>query len=382
MTVLVFLLSLAVPCVFSVWALRNSRKISTPYKSRNVAKSHIKRAPSFVAIDFETANSKYYSACSLGIVVFAGGVPKYRNLYMINPCCNFAPENTAIHGITAEQVVNAPRFDTIWPQLVPFFKEFDIVAYSEFDAKVLRSLIHRYGLGDDKRITINYFDVCQYARANILGLANYKLPTVAEFLHINGLKHHDAVSDAETCGKIYVRLCAERGRKIIASASVPATYAQQDYIRNLGGHVPPTLSKSDASILINELIIKNRREMEEAAVNRRREKEDKELHYIAAAMREPGYKPSKRGAKRTQDLRELQHLISRVIADDVIDPREMLEIQAWLEAHKVLPEDFASALSLISQLRESGKYGQSDDMKSLYDCLLDCLNELRKRPSA
>lgn len=357
---------------------RPPRDISSAMQA---VRSFVSSGPTFAAIDFETANSRYYSACSLGVVLFENGKIAKRNLYMINPDCNFAPENVAIHGITRAQVADAPKFDALWPELVPIFRKFRVVAYSDFDAKVLRSLIRHYGLTVEDSLTLDYFDVCQCARDNILGLTNYKLPTVAEFLKIEGLKHHDAVSDAETCGKIYVCLTAEGGRKIRASMDIPATYAQQDYIRNLGGKVPPTLSKADASKLITKLIEQQKREAEEAVAKRRRGKEAEELQFMAAAMRAPGYKLAKRGAKRTQDLRELQYLVSKVIADDVIEPREMLEIQAWLEEHKILPTDFSNTLRLISDLLKYGKSGKVAEMKDLYSGLLDCLNELRRRPT-
>ena len=360
---------------------RQPRDFSYALQAQRAAERHA--ATTFAAIDFETANSRYYSACALGVVVFEDGEPKDRHLYMINPGCRFDDMNVSIHGITPAQVADSPRFDALWPDLVPIFRKFRVVAYSDFDAKVLRSLIRHYGLTVEESFTLNYLDVCQCARNNILGLTNYKLPTVAKFLQIEGLKHHDAVSDAETCGKIYVRLCAEKGRKIRASTDIPATYAQQDYIRNLGGEVPPTLSKSDASKLITELIERQRREAEESVTNRRRGKEESELQFMVAAMRDPNYKLVKRGAKRTQDLREFQYLVGRVISDDVIEPREMLEIQAWLESHKVLDGDFAQTLQLISDLLKRGKSGNThdDDMKGLYTSMLDCLNELRRRPT-
>lgn len=376
------------PFRFVVWLLRlfGIGKRDTPQQAGTQAQdnSALRADPlTFVAIDFETANSRYYSACSLGVVLFSNGVPTRRDLYMINPGCSFDKENIAIHGITPAQVADSPKFDALWPKLVPIFRRFRVVAYSDFDAKVLRSLIRHYGLSVDDSLTLNYFDVCQCARDNILGLTNYKLPTVAEFLNIDGLKHHDAVSDAETCGKIYVRLVAEGGRKIHASKNVPATYAQQDYIRNLGGTVPPILSKEDASKLITELIERQKREAEEAVAKQRRGKEEEELQFMAASMRAPGYKLAKRGSKRTQDLREFQYLVNRVIADDIIEPREMLEIKSWLEAHKVLSSDFSHTLQLVSDLMESGKSGRvgGDDMKDLYSGLLDCLNELRRRPA-
>lgn len=385
---------LGLPFRLVAWLLRllgiMKRDSSQQAESHNLEAQHDSASHAdpltFVAIDFETANSRYYSACSLGVVWFFNGKPTMRKLYMINPDCNFNKENIAIHGITPSQVADAPKFNALWPKLVPVFRKYRVVAYSDFDAKVLRSLIQHYELATQDAFTIDYFDVCQCARDHILWLANYKLPTVAEFLKIEGLKHHDAVSDAETCGNIYVRLVALGGTKIRASKDVPATSAQQDYIRNLGGTVPPALSKQDASKLITELIDRQKRqkrEADEAIAIQRRGKEEEELQYMAAAMRDPGYKLAKRGAKRTQDLREFQYLVNRVIADDIIEPREMLEIKSWLEAHKVLPSDFAKTLHLVSDLLESGKSGRvgGDDMKDLYSGLLDCLNELRRRPA-
>lgn len=417
MSVVMLAVCFFVPCVIFLWLLcgtenreksrgrkinqlPKTKKVSRPgkiarptqrvdYESSDVddgfaaRRSSVSDIVSFVAIDFETANSRYYSACSLGVVVFANGVPQSRKTYMIKPDGRFAPENIAIHGITAAQVADAPKFDAIWPELVPILRNKLVVAYSDFDKKVLTSLIRHYGLNEGESFTIDYLDVYRRVRDNIFGLTNYKLPTVAEFLGIDGLKHHDAVSDAETCGKIYVRLCKENGHKITASIFEPATYAQQDYIRHLGGHVHPTLSKSDASRLIDQLIEENRRKADEEArritEERRRKKEDTELHFVSLAIRDRGYKPPKRGSQRTQDLRDFQYLVSRVIEDEIIDPREMIEIRTWLEEHKAFDDDFDPTIALISTTLEHNG-GQACGMDKLYTSLLDCLTVLRQRP--
>lgn len=361
---------------------RPPRDFSHAMKAQHAADRHA--ATTFAAIDFETANSRYYSACSLGVVMFEGGEPIDRKCYMINPGCRFDDMNVSIHGITPAQVADAPKFDALWPELLPIFRKYRIVAYSDFDAKVIRSLIRHYGLTADGPLALDYFDVCQYARDNILGLANYKLPTVAEFLQIDGLKHHNAVSDAETCGKIYVRLYAERGRKIRASLDIPATYAQQDYIRNLGGHVPPTLSKRDASRLIESLIERNQMERETARIEakkiRRRSKEEEELRFVAAAIKEPGYAMKKSSSKRLQAIRELQHLIARIVADDIIEVSEAREIAAWLETHKVLDSNFKETIEKLCSVSEDKSMNESE-MRDIYNGLLDCLVELRDRPA-
>lgn len=216
-------------------------------------RSNIPRRRDFIALDFETANSRYYSACALGIVRFFDGAPVDRGYYLINPDTPFDAANIAIHGITPDDVATSPKFPDVWNEIMPHLMHQTIVAYSDFDRKVLVSLLRRYSLGSITALEHEYIDVCAAAREQIIGLANYKLPTVAEYLDIDGLEHHNALSDAETAGRIYVEL-TKHNRPIIASESTPATYPQQDFIRQLGGTVPPVLSKSDASAMIENLL--------------------------------------------------------------------------------------------------------------------------------
>lgn len=370
------------------------------------AKGGVNPKRRFVAIDFETANSRYYSACSLGMVVFENLQPVFRKTWLLNPDSKFDPENVRIHGITPERVADAPKFDAIWLEFVSYIRGVRIVAYSEFDAKVLKSLVNHYHLMEKTPggLSIDYFDVCQCSRDTIVGLTNYKLPTVCSYLGIAGLNHHDACSDAEACGKIYCWITKNNGRRVVAARGDPATYAQQDYIRNLGGVVPPTLTKAEASALIDSLIRENeerryaetearhrereeKREREKAARKAekdaekafaRRKKEEESLKLLADEMSDPEYKARKSRSKRIQDLKEFQVLVNSVIADNVIEPAEILQIKAWLVEHRVLEDDFRQMFGLIDKSLEDGRI---DDVEtqSLYEGMLDCISTLRKR---
>ena len=55
----------------------------------------------FIAIDFETANEKRASACSLGLVIVKEGQIVDKRYYLIKPKeLRFNPMNTRIHGIS------------------------------------------------------------------------------------------------------------------------------------------------------------------------------------------------------------------------------------------------------------------------------------------
>ncbi|OPJ64393.1 DNA polymerase III subunit epsilon [Clostridium oryzae] len=63
----------------------------------------------FIAIDFETANKKRDSACSVGIAVVENGQVVQRIHRLIKPKeMRFLPFNVGIHGITASMVQNEP----------------------------------------------------------------------------------------------------------------------------------------------------------------------------------------------------------------------------------------------------------------------------------
>ena len=54
----------------------------------------------FVAIDFETANEKRASACSLGITVVKNNKITEEKYWLIKPCpFRFESRNIMIHGI-------------------------------------------------------------------------------------------------------------------------------------------------------------------------------------------------------------------------------------------------------------------------------------------
>ena len=159
----------------------------------------------YVVLDFETANPKRVSACSVGGCVISDDaiVDQFSTLIKPPPDVgDFAPMNVRIHGITPEMVAGAPTFGELLPRFTARVQGRTVLAYSKFDRSVIDNLLDYYGSYCEYR----YVDVCELAKAKIAGLKNYKLPTVAKHLGIEPFKHHDAVEDALACARIFLAL--------------------------------------------------------------------------------------------------------------------------------------------------------------------------------
>jgi DNA polymerase-3 subunit epsilon len=156
----------------------------------------------FVAIDFETADSKRDSACAVGLVVVDKGKIVDREYRLIRPPRRkFNPFCQRVHGIYWEDVAEAPVFGEIWPELEPFFDDADfIVAHNAaFDKSVLHTCCREFCYDAPEQ---PFLCTVQLSRKT-WSLASNKLPSVCEHLGIS-LDHHHAASDAEACALIAV----------------------------------------------------------------------------------------------------------------------------------------------------------------------------------
>jgi DNA polymerase-3 subunit epsilon len=159
---------------------------------------------SFLAIDFETANNNADSACAIGLVRVDDGRITQEQAFLIRPP---TPEFyfTHIHGLTWQDVENAPDFRRLWPDIVPFFENIDFLAAHNagFDSKVLKSCCTRYGLSAPN---IDFTCTVKLARG-MWEIRPTKLPNVAHYFGLK-LNHHDALSDSRACANIVI--AAER----------------------------------------------------------------------------------------------------------------------------------------------------------------------------
>ncbi len=158
------------------------------------------RGPTFVALDFETADYSPDSACALGLVRVENHQIVQRTYTLIKP-----PRRrfifTYIHGITWEDVANQPTFGELWPTYSPMLEGIDFLAAhnASFDRSVLHRCCTAAGLEPPE---IPFRCTVQLARRT-WNLKPAKLNNVCDHLGIT-LKHHHAASDAEACALIVI----------------------------------------------------------------------------------------------------------------------------------------------------------------------------------
>ncbi|MDC3417998.1 3'-5' exonuclease [Aquibacillus salsiterrae] len=192
----------------------------------------------FVAIDFETANSKRDSPCSIGIVTAnkAGIINEYYTL--INPLMEFDSFHTYIHGITEQDVIAAPTFEEVWPEISKLLNNQLLVAHNaSFDMSVLRHTLDRFHLDYP---TCEYFCSVTLSKRVWTGLLNYKLNTLAEFNQIEFI-HHDALEDARVASRIVSKAMEKYAlENVLALNELHGIQHGQIY---QNGYVPPKTRK-------------------------------------------------------------------------------------------------------------------------------------------
>ncbi|WP_077324902.1 3'-5' exonuclease [Virgibacillus siamensis] len=156
----------------------------------------------FVSIDFETANEKRNSPCAIGIVTANenGVTDEYYSL--INPMMHFSPFNKRIHGITEDDVRDAPTFAELWPTLEAYLSNKMVVAHNaSFDMSVIRATLDYF---DIIYPTLDYLCTANISRNVWPQLFNHKLNTVAAYHGIT-FEHHHALEDARVAAKILIK---------------------------------------------------------------------------------------------------------------------------------------------------------------------------------
>jgi DNA polymerase III subunit epsilon len=156
--------------------------------------------PTFVAIDFETADYGADSACAVGIVRVEGWTVVARESRLIRPPRRYI-RFTYLHGITWAHVEGAPIFADVWPQLCPLLDgaKYFVAHNAGFDRGVLDTCCVAARL-EPPRLPF----VCSMREARRKwGIRPTKLPDVCRHLGLT-LKHHDALSDAEAAARIMI----------------------------------------------------------------------------------------------------------------------------------------------------------------------------------
>lgn len=159
----------------------------------------------FVAIDFETANHNRSSACAVGLAKARNGKIEIVRSFLIRPpSSRFAL--THVHGLRWEDVRDAPTFGELWPTLLSWFDDVELIAAhsASFDRSVLRACCAMYGIRVPR---LPFTCTVELARSQ-WRIYPTRLPDVCCRLGVS-LRHHDPGSDAEACARIVLAAQAE-----------------------------------------------------------------------------------------------------------------------------------------------------------------------------
>ena len=147
----------------------------------------------FAAIDFETANGRRTSVCSVGVVVVRGGEVVDTLYSLIRPRPNFYSRfTTAIHGLSYEDTAQAPDFADVWKQIAPRIEG------------CLRAVFELYGMPYPG---YRFYCTCRASRRTFgSSLPNHQLHTVSAACGFDLANHHHALADAEACARIALKI--------------------------------------------------------------------------------------------------------------------------------------------------------------------------------
>jgi len=158
----------------------------------------------FITIDFETATSQRESPCEIGLTFVENNKIKETKSWLIKPHSypHFDSFNISIHGITPDEVKNAPEFDELWNEIMPMIKGKFLIAHNAgFDMSVLRKTLELYNIP---------FPEFQYSCSYIFSkriwtkLPSYDLKTLCRINDIS-FNHHRAGADSEATAKLVLK---------------------------------------------------------------------------------------------------------------------------------------------------------------------------------
>ena len=123
---------------------------------------------------------------------------------MIQPPNNFYnPFNIQVHGIYPRDTANAKTFVEVFPEIERRLKNRVVVAHNEsFDRNVLSKTMALHGLNyEDLNIGSRWECTVKIYKAK--GFKPAKLSDCCRIMNI-ALDHHEALSDARACAKLYL----------------------------------------------------------------------------------------------------------------------------------------------------------------------------------
>jgi len=179
-----------------------------------------------VVLDTETATlSGAPHLLELGAVLVEDGdvVDTFESL--VAPAVEVDPEATEIHGITNEDVRQAPMAETVLARFTEWAGDAWLCAHNAgFDARVLGFEHARTGAPVP---SAPFLCTLKLGRRHLPEAPDHKLTTLCQFLDLEEGDHHRALADATWCWQV-LEACAERAEtraaaELLAQCGSPVT---------------------------------------------------------------------------------------------------------------------------------------------------------------
>jgi DNA polymerase III subunit epsilon len=159
------------------------------------------------SIDFETANPSRVSICAAGLAVFNDGQLTEAPYWLVRPPKGhgwFRDDFIECHGLTHLDVLDAPEFSVIAPEMLARLTGADLVIAhnAAFDIEHLRATLDHFGL---PRQDFDYICTCQLARRVWTDLPSHGLKALTAHIG-HQFNHHHAQDDAEAAGRVLLAM--------------------------------------------------------------------------------------------------------------------------------------------------------------------------------
>ena len=173
------------------------------WKCKNLtARTSLKNFRTFVAFDTETTGIDMtgHRIVEVSCVRFTDFVPTHIFTTLIDPGMPIPYEATAMHHITDNMVVLAPKFYEIIPSLSAFIADSPMVAHNAiFDVRFM------YADGMNEIAKKKVYDTLTISRKFCPNQPNHKLETCCAVHGISVGNAHRSYADAMACGLLFVQ---------------------------------------------------------------------------------------------------------------------------------------------------------------------------------
>lgn len=162
------------------------------------------KVSSFVALDFETLEGYRASVCQVGAVLYENG--EIVDVFDSLVCPPTKNENwycVQTHGLTYNDVKDAPTFPEVWKKIDEMIGDRPIVAHNApFERSCINECANEFGTKSD----YEFIDTLKLSREKFKGKRKHTLDEMCNQYKIRLARHHNALSDAIACGELYKKL--------------------------------------------------------------------------------------------------------------------------------------------------------------------------------